>query len=147
MFWACLFSKIFEPCLFSNRRLLSREYGIYEFLEAYFRFISIAFWYICTVLVQIYSVYYTPLSRGGKINIGKHTKRAIWIVSREDIFNFLVCKGSEWELLRRLVTKVMSVAPLYQSFLAVASYALVSYLATESLFPWYLTMTEDFESY
>ena len=27
MFWACLFSKIFEPCLFSNGRLLSREYG------------------------------------------------------------------------------------------------------------------------
>ena len=28
MFWACLFSKFFEPCLFSNRRSLSREYGI-----------------------------------------------------------------------------------------------------------------------
>ena len=31
MFWACLFSKNFEPCLFSNRRLLSREYGILSF--------------------------------------------------------------------------------------------------------------------
>ena len=30
MFWACLFLKIFEPCLFSNRRLLSREYGIQD---------------------------------------------------------------------------------------------------------------------
>ena len=29
MFWACLFSKIFEPCLFSNGRLLPREYGIH----------------------------------------------------------------------------------------------------------------------
>ena len=28
MFWACLFSKMFELCLFLNRRLLSREYGI-----------------------------------------------------------------------------------------------------------------------
>ena len=26
-FWACLFSKILESCLFSKRCLLSREYG------------------------------------------------------------------------------------------------------------------------
>ena len=31
MFWVCLFSKIFEPCLFSNGRLLSREYGKQNF--------------------------------------------------------------------------------------------------------------------
>ena len=33
-FWACLFSKKFESCLFSKRRLLSREYG--TFLIQYF---------------------------------------------------------------------------------------------------------------
>ena len=31
IFRACLFSKIFEPCLFSNGRLLSREYGMIYF--------------------------------------------------------------------------------------------------------------------
>ena len=35
MFWACLFSKIFEPCVFSNRRLLSLEYGTFYLTQLF----------------------------------------------------------------------------------------------------------------
>ena len=67
MFWASLFSKIFEPCLFSNGRLLSREYGIlvlYGFLLYCMVFYGIVWFFLAVIGPNAFGLVYFILITG-----------------------------------------------------------------------------------